>query len=37
MNTDILLWVETEITGATAEIIGNIHDNPELLDADCSV
>ncbi len=31
MNTDILLWVETEITGATAEIIGNIHDNPELL------
>ena len=34
MNTDILLWVETEITGATAEIIGNIHDNPDLLEVE---
>ena len=30
-NTDILLWVEMEDTGALIEVIGNIHDNPELL------
>ena len=30
-NTDILLWVDVEETGAFIEIIGNIHDNPELL------
>ena len=30
-NTDILLWVDMEETGAFIEIIGNIHDNPELL------
>lgn len=30
-NTDILLWVEMEETGALIEVIGNIHDNPELL------
>lgn len=30
-NTDILLWVEMEETGAYTEIIGNIHDNPELM------
>ena len=30
-NTDILLWVEMEETGAFIEVIGNIHDNPELL------
>lgn len=30
-NTDILLWVEMEEGGAFVEIIGNIHDNPELL------
>ena len=30
-NLDILLWVEMEDTGAFIEVIGNIHDNPELL------
>ena len=32
VNPDILLWLEMEETGAYAEIIGNIHDNPELLE-----
>ena len=32
VNTDILLWVETD--GAYAEIVGNIYDNPELLEGD---
>lgn len=32
VNTDILLWVDTEETGAYIEVIGNIHDNPELLE-----
>lgn len=30
-NLDILLWVEMEDTGAFIEVIGNIHDNPDLL------
>lgn len=30
-NTDILLWVEAEDTGAYIEVIGNVHDNPGLL------
>ena len=33
-NTDILLWVEMEETGAFIEIIGNMHDNPELLESE---
>lgn len=32
VNTDILLWAEMEETGAYCEVIGNIHDNPELLE-----
>lgn len=31
LNTDILLWVEMEETGAFIRVVGNIHDNPELL------
>ena len=30
-NLDILLWVEMEDTGAFIEVIGNIHDNLDLL------
>ena len=30
-NKDILLWVDMEESGAYCEIIGNIHDDPELL------
>lgn len=30
-NTDILCWFDMEEAGAFAEVIGNIHDNPELL------
>ena len=32
MSRDILLWIE--ITGTTVEIIGNIYDNPELLEVE---
>lgn len=28
---DILFWVDMEETGAFIEVVGNIHDNPELL------
>lgn len=31
-NIDILLWVDMEETGAFIEVIGNIYDNPELLE-----
>ena len=31
-NTDILCWFDMEEAGAFAEVIGNIHDNPELLE-----
>lgn len=31
VNTDCLLWVDMEEVGAYCEVIGNIHDNPELL------
>ena len=34
VNTDILLWVEMEETGAYCEVIGNIHDNRELLEVE---
>lgn len=30
-NKDILLWVDMEESGAYCEIIGSIHDNPELI------
>ena len=33
-NFDILCWVDMEETGAYIEVIGNIHDNPELLEGD---
>lgn len=31
-NTDILCWIEMEESGATCEVIGNIFDNPKLLE-----
>lgn len=30
-NLDILCWVDMEESGAYIEVIGNVHDNPELL------
>ena len=33
INPDILLWVDMEDTGAICEVIGTVHDNPELLKA----
>lgn len=36
-NLDILLWVEGENDRAFCEIIGNIHDNPELLEVNNDV
>lgn len=33
-NKSILLWVDMKCSGAHCEVIGNIHDNQELLDAE---
>ena len=33
-NLDILLWIDMEETGATCAVIGNIFDNPELLESE---
>jgi uncharacterized phage protein (TIGR01671 family) len=33
-NTDILCWFDMEEVGAFAEVIGNIYDNPELLEVE---
>ena len=30
-NKDILLWADMEESGAYCEVIGKIHDNPELM------
>ena len=33
MSTDVLLWIDSEDTGAFTEVIGNIYDGSELLKA----
>lgn len=33
VNKDILCWVNMDDAGTTIEVIGNIYDNPELLEA----
>ena len=33
-NKDILLWVETELDHVNCKVIGNIHDNPELMESE---
>lgn len=32
-NLDILCWIDMDDVGVSCEVIGNIHDNPELLQA----
>jgi len=34
INTDILLWVETEMPNVSCEIIGNIYETPEPLESE---
>lgn len=33
-NKDILLWIETELNTIECRVIGNIFDNPELLESE---
>ena len=32
LNTDILLWVETEMPNVSCEVIGNVYQNKELME-----
>ena len=36
-NKDILLWADMEESGAYCEIIGNVHDNQELMEGEINV